>query len=73
MHPAVLERNVGDFAVQFVLMLQQSILGLQHSPDRSRQAFLASRCDELLQRILAWFPAPPGTDLEIHSGHAGTQ
>jgi hypothetical protein len=52
----VLERNAGDFAAQFVLMLQQSILCLEHRPDRSRQASLATRCDELLQKILAWFP-----------------
>jgi hypothetical protein len=60
MHPAVLERNVGDFAVQFVFMLQESVLGLQQSPDQSRLSSLASRCDELRQRILAWFPPPPG-------------
>jgi hypothetical protein len=60
MHPAVLERNVGDFAVQFVFMLQESVLGLQQSPDQSRLSSLASRCDELRQRILAWFPPPAG-------------
>jgi hypothetical protein len=59
MHPTVLERNVGDFAVQFVLMLQESVLGLECSPDQSRVASLASQCDELRERILAWFPAPP--------------
>jgi hypothetical protein len=59
MHPRVLERNVGDLAVQFVLMLQESVLGLEHSPDQSRMASLASHCDELREKILAWFPAPP--------------
>jgi hypothetical protein len=57
-HPAVLERNVGDFAVQFVLMLQESIRCLERSPDQSRLVSLARRCDELRQKILAWFPAP---------------
>jgi hypothetical protein len=58
MHPNVLERNVGDFAVQFVLMLQESVLGLERSPDQSRLVSLATRCDELRAKILAWFPAP---------------
>jgi len=61
MHPDVLERNVGDFAVQFVLMLQESVLGLERSPDRSNMACLAIRCDEIRQRILAWFPPPPAS------------
>jgi hypothetical protein len=59
MHPDVLERNVGDFAVQFVLMLQESVLALERSPDRSKMASLAIRCDGLRARILACFPAPP--------------
>ncbi len=59
MHPEVIERNVGDFAIQFVLMLQESILCLERSPDSSRITALASRADELRARILAWFPAPP--------------
>jgi hypothetical protein len=62
MHPAVLERNVGDFAVQFVLMLQQSILCLERSPDQSSLVSLARRCDALRERILAWFPAPQAAD-----------
>lgn len=61
MQPAVLERNVGDFAVQFVFMLQESVLGLKQSPDQSSLPFLASRCDELRQRILASFPPPART------------
>lgn len=59
MHPEVLERNVGDFAVQFVLMLQESILCLERSTDRLQLAALAGRCDELREKILTWFPAPP--------------
>jgi hypothetical protein len=59
MHPAVFERNVGDFAVQFILMLQESVLGLERSPDQSRMTSLASCCDELRARIFAWFPPPP--------------
>ena len=59
MHPAVLERNMGDFAIQFVLMLQESVLGLERSPDQSRMASLASHCDDLRKQILTWFPAPP--------------
>jgi hypothetical protein len=59
MNPAVLERNVGDFAVQFVFVLQESILALEHSPGRSEIASLARRCDELRERILTWFPPPP--------------
>jgi hypothetical protein len=59
MHPDVLERNVGDFAVQFVMMLQAAALGLDRSPDQSRLVSLATRCDGLRERILAWFPAPP--------------
>jgi hypothetical protein len=59
MHPDVLVRNVGDFAVQFVLMLQEAVLGLERTPDQSRLAALASRCDELRANILARFPAPP--------------
>lgn len=55
MHPEVLERNVGDFAVQLVLMLQESILCLQCSPDPAPLTPLALRCDELRERILAWF------------------
>jgi hypothetical protein len=62
MHPEVIERNVGDFAIQLVFMLQESVLSLQQSPDPSRVASLASRCDELRQRILAWFPPPPKGD-----------
>jgi len=62
MHPAVLERNVGDFAVLFVLMLQQSVLGLERSGDQSRVVYLAKICDELRERILAWCPAPPAGD-----------
>lgn len=62
MHPDVIERNVGDFAIQFVLMLQESILSLEHSPDRARMTSLAARCNALLNRILAWFPAPPTAD-----------
>ncbi len=58
-HPAVLERNVGDFAVQFVIMLQESVLGLEHSPDRARLPLLASRADRLREKILTWFPPPP--------------
>ena len=58
----VLERNVGDFAVLFVLMLQQSVLGLERSGDQSRVVYLANICDELRERILAWFPAPPAGD-----------
>jgi hypothetical protein len=61
MQSAVLERNVGDFAVQFVFMLQESVLGLKRSRDQSSLPFLASRCDELRQRILASFPPPAGT------------
>jgi hypothetical protein len=60
MHPEVLERNVGDFSVQFVMMLQESILCLEHSGDKSAVVELATRCDQLLATILAWFPAPPG-------------
>jgi len=62
MHAEVLERNVGDFAIQFVLMLQESTLALERSPDPSRLVSLARRCDELRERILAWFPAPPAAD-----------
>lgn len=58
MHPDVLERNVGDFAVQFLLMQQEAILGLERSSDRSRATILATRCNELRERILAWFPGP---------------
>jgi hypothetical protein len=74
MHPEVLERNVGDFAVQFVLMLQESVLGLERSPDRSRLIHLASQCDELRERILAWFPPPPAVQLPSaeSSGTGGT-
>lgn len=63
MHPEVLERNMGDFAMQFVLMLRESVLALDRSPDRSRLVYLASRCDELRARILAWFPPPPAAQL----------
>jgi hypothetical protein len=59
MHPDVLQRNVGDFAIQFVFMLQEAVLGLERSPDQSRLIHLGTRCDELRARILAWFPAPP--------------
>jgi hypothetical protein len=62
MHPEVIERNVGNFAIQLVFMLQESVLSLQQSPDSSRVASLASRCDELRQRILAWFPPPSKGD-----------
>lgn len=62
MHPAVLERNVGDFSVQVVLMLQESIRGLERTPDQSRVVSLATRCDELLRKILSWFPPPQGAD-----------
>jgi len=61
MHPEVIERNVGDFAIQFVLMLQECLC-LERSPDSSRISALASRADELRARILAWFPAPPAKD-----------
>jgi hypothetical protein len=59
MHPDVLQRNVGDFAIQFVMMLQEAVLGLERSPDRSQLISLATRCDELRGKILASFPAPP--------------
>src|ERR1700722_10778577 len=62
MHPEVIERNLGDLSIQLVLMLQESILGLEHSPDRSRLTSLATRADELRARILAWFPPPPTGD-----------
>jgi hypothetical protein len=58
MHPMVLERNLGDFALQFVLMLREAVLCLEASPDKSRVAHLAARCDQLLRDILSWFPAP---------------
>jgi hypothetical protein len=59
MHPDVLQQNVGDFAIQFVFMLQEAVLGLERSPDRSRLIYLGTRCNELRARILAWFPPPP--------------
>jgi hypothetical protein len=59
MHPDVLVRNVADFAVQFVFMLQEAVLGVERSPDKSRLGSLASRCEDLRAKILAWFPAPP--------------
>ena len=59
MHPDVLQRNIGDFAIQFVIMLQEAVLGLERSPDQSRLSPLAIRCDALRERILAWFPPPP--------------
>ena len=59
MHPAVLERNIGDFAVQFVMMLQEAVLSFELTPGHSRLVYLATRCDGLRERILAWFPAPP--------------
>jgi hypothetical protein len=62
MHPAVIERNVADFAIQFVFMLQESALGLERSRDQSRLASLALRCAELGERILACFPLPPKAD-----------
>jgi hypothetical protein len=64
MHPDVLQRNVGDFAIQFVMMLQEAVLALERSPDQSRMASLASRCDQLRERILAWFPPPPAADTQ---------
>jgi hypothetical protein len=68
MHSEVLERNVGDFAVQFVLMLQEAVLGLERSVDRSRAMTLASRCNELRDKILAWFPAPPPAERPKQGG-----
>jgi hypothetical protein len=62
MHPEVIERNVGDFAIQFELMLEESIAGLERSPDQARMAPLGVRCIELRRKILAWFPAPPAAD-----------
>jgi hypothetical protein len=59
MHPDVLQRNVGDFAIQFVMMLQEAVLGLERSPDRSGLVSLVSRCDGVREKILTWFPAPP--------------
>jgi hypothetical protein len=73
MHPGVLERNVGDFSVQFVLMLQESTLCLERSPDQSKIADLARRCDELRGRVLAWFPAPPAGKPQISGSHDGMQ
>jgi hypothetical protein len=70
MYPAVLERNVGDFAVLFVLMLQDSILCLGLAPDQSRMDSLATRADELLEGILAWFPAPQTSALSRRGSQA---
>lgn len=70
MHPHVVERNTGDFAVQFVLMLQEAVLCLERCPDRSRLVHLAKRCDDLRQDILTWFPAPPSA---VHSVAAQKQ
>ena len=61
MHPEVIERNVRDFAIQFLLMLQESILGLERSPDRARLPSLARRADDLKAKILTLFPIPPAT------------
>jgi hypothetical protein len=58
MHPMVLERNLGDFAVQFVLMLREAVLCLEISPDKSRVAPLAARCEQLRRNIFSWFPPP---------------
>ena len=65
MHPRVLERNLGDFAVQFVLMLQESVLGMEGSADPSRLSALAKRCDELREKILACL------DARTAGGHEG--
>jgi len=51
--------QAGDFALQFVLLLQQAVLGLERSSDPSRLPSLAIRCDELREQICAAFPAPP--------------